>query len=77
MDRISTIPPPTVPPPNIPRVTVSESVADMDRVVEVEGDDVRDRPRVDGDRGAKVKLSVSPREKAAAATTDKWKRMVF
>ena len=46
-------------------------------MVEVEGDDVRDRPRVDGDRGAKVKLSVSPMEKTAAATTDKWKRMVF
>lgn len=61
----------------MPSVTVSESVADTDRVVELEGDDVRDRPKVDGDRGAKVKLSVSPMEKTAAAMTDKWKRMVF
>lgn len=72
------MPPPTVPPPKMPRVTVSEPAeSDMEREVEADDDvNERDRPSVESG-GAKVKLSVSPIEKAATAMIDRWNRIVI
>lgn len=67
------MPPPTVPPPKIPSVTVGSgdvpdpAVSDMARGEE---EDDRDRwPSVEGEE-EKVKHSVSPIEKRAAAMID-------